>query len=253
MAVIALSLIILTEEQNTKVYTVKAPKTFTWLPLPETLEITSVDTPNGRFYTYKGEDEGYPSATTVLSAADDSNWLEEWKARVGPDKAEQTSRIATTKGSALHDLCECYIKNQDINSKLKKTLSVVSGRFLNLVPTLNRIGPVIAAENAMISKKLKIGGRCDLIAIYKRKLTVIDYKTSAKVKNREDIESYFIQLCAYSSMFQDMYGLFIERGLIIMSVEGQKEPLLFEVNLRDYTDKLTKVINLYYEKSSKTE
>lgn len=181
----------------------------------------------------------------MLSHLDDSNWVEEWRAAVGDEFADKVSREATAKGTGLHWLCETYVTNNDINAELKKSLSVLTGRFLNLVPTLNRIDNVIGSELQMISYAWNMAGTTDLIATFDGRLEVIDYKTSKKVKTRDDIHSYFVQLCAYSRMFRELSGHDIKYGRIIMSVEGRKEPLMFVELLSNWEPLLLKAKEKY--------
>lgn len=223
---------------------VKEPKVFKQIPFKGP-ELVREDLPHGRFYYEPSKGIRCPSATTVLSHLDDSNWVEEWRAAVGDEFADKVSREATAKGTGLHWLCETYVTNNDINAELKKSLSVLTGRFLNLVPTLNRIDNVIGSELQMISYAWNMAGTTDLIATFDGRLEVIDYKTSKKVKTRDDIHSYFVQLCAYSRMFRELSGHDIKYGRIIMSVEGRKEPLMFVELLSNWEPLLLKAKEKY--------
>ena len=228
---------------------VESPKIFRQCRVePKTL--IRLDTDHGRFYHEEGKSVFCPSATTVLSYLDDGNWLEEWKSKVGEEKSAKISREATTKGTGLHWLCETYLSNNDINVELRKSLSVITQRFLNLVPTLNRIDAVIGVELMMISYEWNIAGTTDLVAYLDGSLEIVDYKTSKRIKSKEDIESYFVQLCAYSKMFHECYGHKIKYGRIIMSVENKKEPLIFRELLDNWEHKLLEA-KLRYEKEAK--
>ena len=68
------------------------------LALPElNAEMTDL----GRFYETP-EGNKYPSITTILSAASDSSWRDEWIARVGKEEADRVSMQATRRGTAVH-------------------------------------------------------------------------------------------------------------------------------------------------------
>ena len=56
---------------------------------------------------------------------------------------------------------------------------------------------------------------------------MIDFKTSSRVKNRDDIHSYFQQCSAYAVMFEERTGIPIGRLVIIMSFDGENEASIF--------------------------
>ena len=81
------------------------------------------------------------------------------------------------------------------------------------------------------SKVLGIAGTVDCIAEYTGKsgvpeLAVIDFKTSKRVKTRDDIHGYFMQTSAYAVAFEELTGIPVGRLVIIMGVDNEN-PLLF--------------------------
>ena len=217
-------------------------KVFRQVNLPERPKITRVDTPTGRYYTLQGKDYSVPSITSVLSATQDSTWLEEWKDKVGGEVAERTSRMASKQGTQMHLLCETYLTNGDLKSVAKTCLTQVVGRFKKLVPILDKIEVVLAAELMMVSDI--VAGTADLFCVIDGQVCVVDYKTSKRIKTRDDIHSYFIQLAAYAYMFEYMYQIPVKRGIIIMSVENST-PLVFSESISSWTPELFKAIDQY--------
>ena len=72
-------------------------------------------------------------------------------------------------------------------------------------------------------------GSCDLIAKYKDKTTIIDFKQTNKPKQREWIGDYFLQMGAYGMAHDAVYGTTIEQGIIMMcSKDGFYQQFMIE-------------------------
>ena len=83
-----------------------------------------------------------------------------------------------------------------------------SGYWKSVSHVLKDITNVIAVESAVVHPLLGYAGTLDLIAEYKGKQSVIDWKTSAKHKtNLKDCYSYPQQVVAYAGAvnFDDNY------------------------------------------------
>jgi genome maintenance exonuclease 1 len=89
-----------------------------------------------------------------------------------------------------------------------------------------------------------MAGRVDCIAEFDGKLSVIDFKTSKKIKSEAHIEDYFWQTTAYSLMYEEMIGRPIDDIVIIMAVEDE-QPLLFKQKTADHINGLVKAIQFY--------
>lgn len=76
-------------------------------------------------------------------------------------------------------------------------------------------------ELPLYSHTLKTAGRTDLVAEYKDKLSVIDFKTSKKKKSAEDILGYFLQSTCYAMMYEELYGEPVDNIAIIMMVDHE--------------------------------
>jgi hypothetical protein len=68
----------------------------------------------------------------------------------------------------------------------------------------------LAIEEKIYSKKYKYAGTVDAVAEINDELTVIDFKTSAKI-----YKPYHLQVAAYSQAISEMYGKPVDRGLIL--------------------------------------
>ena len=64
---------------------------------------------SGRTYL-DPEGHSYPSITTVLSILS-REAIQKWRARVGEEEANRVSRIASQRGTKVHNVIEKYIAN----------------------------------------------------------------------------------------------------------------------------------------------
>ena len=91
----------------------------------------------------------------------------------------------------------------------------------------SKLGDIYMLEGSMYSNDLEIAGRVDCIAEFAGKVSVIDFKTSTKRKVPSKIKGYFMQETAYAKMFEEMYGVPIERIVTIVAVEETGQSQLF--------------------------
>ena len=188
--------------------------------------------------------EKLPSITTVLSILSEKH-IYEWRQRVGDEIANRVSRAATTRGTALHTLVERYVKNEEV-VLTGSEMPNVTQMFRAIVPTINsRIGTVFLQEAPLYSLHLGVAGRTDLIAEFDGKPSIIDIKSSSRVKSRDDVHSYFMQEAAYAIMYEERTGIPITRLVTLMAVEGSSEPIVFVEKRDDWTNQLHRTINEY--------
>jgi genome maintenance exonuclease 1 len=62
-------------------------------------------------------------------------------------------------------------------------------------------------------------GTTDLIGTWKGQPAIMDFKQSNKVKKREYIGDYFLQLAAYAAAHNEMHGTNINTGVVLMAVQ----------------------------------
>lgn len=191
-----------------------------------------------RFYlTPKGNK--YPSVTTVLSAYNRKEIME-WRKRVGEEAANKISRAASTRGTAFHKVCENYLNNNAI--ELRTPIEVE--RFKQFKPFLERINKIHAQELRMYSEHLRMAGTVDCIAEFDGRLSVIDFKTSSKLKEKQNIENYFMQCTAYSIMFEELFKIPVSKTVILIAVD-EHDPQLFIEKRDNYVEKLIYYRDLY--------
>jgi len=201
-----------------------------------------------RYVTPTGEK--YPSVTTVLSEYNKESILE-WRKRVGEEKANQISRTATTRGSGVHKALELYLKNEDVSS-LEMMPNVKSLYVRMKEELLNKVNNIHCLETPLYSHKLKLAGTVDCIAEHDGVLSVIDFKTSIRLKKKEHIGSYFMQCAAYADMFTEITGNPIEQVVVLIGVDTANFCQTMKVKGDDlgyYRQELAKYIDGYYAKA----
>lgn len=196
---------------------------------------------SGKGRIYKDpEGNNYPSITTVLSILSEDS-IRAWRARVGEEEANKISTRASRRGTAVHLIIEKYIDNVE-NFKDEFTPDVI-GSFLSVRDILDdRIGRVYAQEAPLYSKHLGVAGRVDCVAEFDGKLSIIDFKTSRKLKKKEWIENYFIQETAYAIMWEERTGIPITQLVTLISVDNE-EPQVFIEHRDNWDKKLIETIN----------
>ena len=198
---------------------------------------------NGRRY-YDCTAGVYPSITTVLGCRK-SEWLDQWRANVGPEVADATSRKAAAIGTGLHSFAERYLLNEDIASDLKRALPDIRARFNNFRSFLQDISEVFLLERGVYSTYLKVAGTVDCFAVYKGAPCVIDFKTANKPKTVEDIEGYFAQATFYAYAIAELYNVPVPDIVIAIAVSGVKEPQVFRSKPKRHLPYLIETIRMY--------
>ena len=184
----------------------------------------------------------YPSVTTVLSILSEEA-IQAWRARVGEEEANKISHRASTRGTAVHSIIENYIDNKE--DYAEGFMPNIVDNFKAVQKVLDeRIGEVYAQEAALYSDHLGLAGRVDCVAEFDGKLSIIDFKTSKKIKKKEWITNYFIQESCYAIMWEERTGMPITQLVTIIAVDDE-DPQVFIEHRDNWTDKLLETINEY--------
>lgn len=200
------------------------------------IETTSID---GKRYYVMPDGRKFRSVTTVLSEAMDKTALEEWRKKVGHEQAERISTQAARRGTALHSIAERYVQNED--DYLRGAMPSSIDTFLPLQSILNeRVDNILGVELPLYSVALNTAGRCDLIAEFDGVPSVIDFKTSRKIKKEEWIESYFLQTTVYSMMFEWIYKIRIPQIAILIAVDHEP-PQVFVKDRGQYVNRVLEI------------
>ena len=179
------------------------------------------ETPSGR---------AYPSVTTVTGLLK-KQFIKEWRERVGEAEANKISTKASGRGTRVHSLCEDYLSNLEVTPNYFDL-----ELWRTFTPYLDRINNIHALETKLYSDHLEVAGTVDCIAEFDGKLSVIDFKTSSRVKSHDDIHDYYMQCSAYAVAFEERTNLPVSQLLIVMAVDDH-DPLLFFEKRNNWIDK----------------
>jgi len=167
---------------------------------------------------YDIDQEKLPSVTTILSATqseEKKKSLADWKARMGAQAADRVRDVAAMRGTAMHKFLEAYIDgsgHKDLTS-IGKEAEPMAKKIIE--SGLGDLEEVWGQEVTLYYPGL-YAGATDVVGIYDRRESIIDFKQTNKPKRREWIEDYFVQLGAYAMAHNYVYGTKIQSGVILM-------------------------------------
>ena len=156
---------------------------------------------DGKRHYDVGTDEKLPSVTTILQATQSDEKkasLAKWRRNVGENKAEFIKNDAAERGTIMHRILEGVMANTIIESGIRDHLDEIWGSEITVYyPGL-------------------YAGATDCVGVYDGQPAIIDFKQSNKMKRREWIEDYFVQLAAYAMAHNYVYDTKIQSGIILM-------------------------------------
>lgn len=185
----------------------------------------------------------YPSVTTVLSINTRAAIME-WRKRVGAEEANRVSAFASSRGTRVHTMVERYLDNRD--DYLEKSNHLTRHNFNVMKPVLDeRISKIVLQEAALYSEHLGLAGRVDCIGVFDGKLSVIDFKTAMRPKQKEHIDNYFMQETAYAIAFEERTGIPISNLVTIIVNDVDDEPQVFQEKRDNWVAPLFETIEKY--------
>lgn len=194
-------------------------KTFIHHDFAKLERITNTD---GRRVYVTPEGKSYPSVTSVTGITSTFN-KNAWIQRVGVDEANRITQRALDRGTRIHSLCENYL----LGNKIDIDMFDIE-MWSTMRPLVDRIDNIHCLETPLYSDFLQTAGTVDCIGDFDGKLSVIDFKTSSRVKERDDIHNYFEQTAAYAVMFEERTGIPIGRLVILMSIDDDAPRIFVE-------------------------
>ena len=205
------------------------------------VDLEANTTSKGRTYNIP-TGEKYPSITSVLSILSEDS-IRAWRARVGEVEANKISHRASTRGTSVHEIIEKYLNNEP---------DFREGYMPNIIESFNsvkdvldeRIGKIYAQECPLYSDHLRVAGRVDCVAEFDGKNSIIDFKTSKKLKRKDWIESYFMQETFYCCALYERTGIEATQLVTIISVDDE-EPQIFIESMDKWLKPLVDTINKY--------
>ena len=204
-------------------------------------DLIAVTSDSGRVYT-DPQNNTYPSITTVLSILSEDA-IKAWRARVGVEEANRISKTASSRGTAVHDLLERYVNNESDFDKDVQPHIMQS--FYDVKPILDKcLTKIYAQEVGLYSEQLGVAGRVDCVGQWDGVNSIIDYKTSKKLKKKEWIDGYFMQSTAYAIMWEERTGMPIKQIVVVIAVDNE-DPQIFIEDRDNWTEELVDTITEY--------
>jgi hypothetical protein len=176
---------------------------------------------DSRFYQRNGE--YYPSVTYVLGCYPKGKFFEDWLKKVGYS-ADYIVKKAGEQGTQVHDLCERYLKGEEIKyfAEFSTPLyePLVWEMFLRFVEFWETFKPtLIETEVFLFTDKMKVAGTCDLVVEINGERWILDIKTSNTIAS-----TYELQTAIYKEMYEECYGKEIHRTGILWLKSSKRGP-----------------------------
>jgi genome maintenance exonuclease 1 len=177
--------------------------------------------------------------------------LNEWKKRIGHEKAQQITTEAAGVGTAMHGNLERFLAglqrqpgNNPVHVQANKMADVI------IENGLSKMNEVWAMEQSLYFPGL-FSGTTDLVGVYEGEPSICDHKQTNKPKKAEWVEDYYLQLVAYAEAHNEVYGTNIRRGVIFMcSRDFQYQQFdLTPSNYNKYQDMWYSKVEEYYNLS----
>ena len=203
-----------------------------------------------------------PSVTTILDktkSEESKQALQNWRKAIGEQKAQQITTEAANRGTRMHSYLETYIMMDDLKPLPSNPYAHPSWFMAAevIMKGLCNVDEFWGSEVPVYYSGL-YAGTTDCIGVHQGQPAIIDFKQSNKVKKREYIGDYFVQLAAYAAAHNDTHGTAINKGVIMMAVQPKLQPdqtystpeyLEFVIEgdeFKYWTDEWMKRVELYY-------
>ena len=204
-----------------------------------------------------------PSVTTILDRtkpAEDREALARWRRSVGEQRAQEITTEAASRGTRMHAYLEHYVLHTDMkplpsNPFAHPSWFMAAEVILQGLPNVDEFW---GTEVPVYYSGL-YAGTTDLVGTWRGQPAILDFKQSNKVKKREYITDYFLQLAAYAAAHNETHSTEINTGVILMAVQPRLLPdgsydrpqyLEFVVQGDEFAywaDEWMKRVELYYQ------
>jgi len=203
------------------------------------------------------EGENLVSVTTVLEKTkpeENKRALNEWRKRVGVDRAQAITTEAANRGTRMHTYLERYIKEGAMPERGSNPYGWDSHKMAHCVidQGLKNVSEIWGVEIPLYFPSL-YAGTTDGVGIHLGEESILDYKQTNKPKKQEWIQDYYLQLTAYALAHNEVYGTNIRKGVVLMCVKPGEDgiPVYQEFVLEskdfDYwSDQWWRRLELYY-------
>lgn len=181
-------------------------------------KLERIDTSDGRVYVVPSGVH-VPSVTTILDRTKDKKGLEEWAQRIGQEEALRQKEEAAYIGTHMHLALESILTGEPL--AVARDWKALKGQHMGFKLAYTYLSQVTTVYGSEINLHFgdQYAGTTDLVAKYRGKLAIVDFKQSVKPKRFEFITDYFHQLAAYAIAHDDRYGTNIDFAAVLVAVQ----------------------------------
>jgi genome maintenance exonuclease 1 len=212
------------------------------------------ETINGSRKYATPDGEKLPSVTTILDATkseESKQALNNWRKRVGVQKAQEITTEAAGRGTRMHKWLEDYIKTGVLNEPGSNPYSLQSHSMAQSIINqgLSKCNEYWGTEVPLYYPKI-YAGTTDLVGVHDGSDAIMDHKQTNKPKKREWIDDYFVQLAAYANAHNEVHGTKIRKGVIFMCSADNlyQEFIIEDTEFDKYTNIWFNRVEQYYMK-----
>jgi uncharacterized protein YprB with RNaseH-like and TPR domain len=202
---------------------------------------------NGKRHYETPDGRTVPSVTTVLSATKDMTHLHAWRKRIGAEKAAQITQESANIGTVMHSSLEKHVKGEArkpgsnlIHQKAHAMANVIIDNGLK------DVSEVWGSEVSLHYPEL-YAGTTDLVGVYKNAPAIMDFKQARKLKKKEWVEDYYLQLVAYSEAHNKIYDTQIKTGRIFICTQNNQFQTFDIDNYDQWVGKWYAKLEQYYK------
>jgi genome maintenance exonuclease 1 len=202
------------------------------------------------------------SVTSILDrtkSEESKQALDRWRQSIGAERAQQITTEAANRGTRMHTYLEHYVKTGDMRDPPTNPFAMPSWLMAAqvILEGFAAIKEVWGVEVPVYYSGL-YAGTTDSVGVHGGEPAIMDYKQSNKLKKREYIDDYFVQLAAYAQAHDSIHGTNIRKGVIMMCVQPKEsspgnyttpvyqEFVLEGAEFDHYADQWNKRVALYY-------
>jgi hypothetical protein len=180
---------------------------------------------NGKRFYATPDGNKLPSVTTILDktkSEESKAALQNWRNRVGVEKAQQITTEAANRGTRMHTYLEHYVKTGEVKERGSNPFSWASHTMAQTVidQGLKNVNEFWGVEIPLYFPSV-YAGTTDGAGMHVGEEAILDYKQTNKPKRREWIDDYFMQLCAYAEAHNEVHGTKIKKGVVLMCVKPE--------------------------------
>jgi ATP-dependent exoDNAse (exonuclease V) beta subunit len=168
------------------------------------------------------------------------------------NEADYITKEASNRGTAMHKILEKYIQEQGHLDLTTTGLEAHNMAIQVIQNGLSSVTEYYGLEATLYYPGL-YAGATDVVAVHKGQDAILDFKQTNKLKKREWIEDYCLQLAAYTMAHNFIYKTSISKAVIMMcSRKLEYQEFIIEgKELQTYQHDFLRKVDQYYENNKK--